>query len=220
MSACSKSLAAAVEAVVGMSRAASPCTCAVVMLAGRRGAAPDLQAVLVALLGRAHDLRVPAHLLQGLRRAAPRGGAGDPSHCTWGPAWGSLEPPRRDGENAQKTRKNAEEMGEIRPKKCEPRELTKDQLAAAGGWAAAASALHHRPLGPARSGKKIWTEILETLAKLRCILTECLTDSFGVFGSPQTSACAQASRSPRWRSPSRHKWTSSSRSEFSNEFSD
>ena len=111
-------------------------------------------------------------------------------------------------------------MGEIRPKKCEPRELTKDQLAAAGGWAAAASALHHRPLGPARSGKKIWTKILETLAKLRCILTECLTDSFGVFGSPQTSACARASRSPRWRSPSRHKWTSSSRSEFSNEFSD
>ena len=48
----------------------------------------------------------------------------------WVPAWGSLEPSRRGGENAQKTRKNGEEMGEIRPKKCEPRELTKDQLAA------------------------------------------------------------------------------------------
>ena len=49
----------------------------------------------------------------------------------WVPAWGSLEPPRRDGENAQKTRKNGEEMGEIRPKRCEGRELTKDQLAGA-----------------------------------------------------------------------------------------
>ena len=76
---------------------------------------------------------------------------GDPSHCTWGverraefsalgpgaavswpwvPAWGSLEPPRQDGENAQKTGKNGEKMGEIRPKECEPRELTKDLLAA------------------------------------------------------------------------------------------
>ena len=48
----------------------------------------------------------------------------------WVPAWGSLEPPRRDGENAQKTRKNGGKMGEIRPKRCEGRELTKDQLAA------------------------------------------------------------------------------------------
>ena len=38
------------------------------------------------------------------------------------PAWGSLEPPRRDGENAQKTRKNGEKMGEIQPNKCEGRE--------------------------------------------------------------------------------------------------
>ena len=68
----------------------------------------------------------------GLRRAPHRRGdraAGDPSHCTWGverrgefsplgplaavswpwvPACGSLEPPRRDAENAQKTRKNGE----------------------------------------------------------------------------------------------------------------
>ena len=36
----------------------------------------------------------------------------------WVPAWDSLEPPRRAGENAQKTRKNGEEMGEIRSKKC------------------------------------------------------------------------------------------------------
>ena len=49
----------------------------------------------------------------------------------WVLAWGSLEPPRRDGENAQKTGKNGEKMGEIRPKECEPRELTKDQLAQA-----------------------------------------------------------------------------------------
>ena len=35
----------------------------------------------------------------------------------WGPAWGLLEPPRRDGENAQKTGKNGGEMGEIRSKK-------------------------------------------------------------------------------------------------------
>ena len=47
----------------------------------------------------------------------------------WVPACGSLEPPRRGGENAQKTGKNGGKMGEIRPKKCEPRELTKDQLA-------------------------------------------------------------------------------------------
>ena len=47
----------------------------------------------------------------------------------WVPAWGSLEPPRQDGENAQKTRKNGAKMGEIRSKRCEGRELTKDQLA-------------------------------------------------------------------------------------------
>ena len=46
----------------------------------------------------------------------------------WVLAWGLLEPSRRDGENAQKTGKNGEKMGEIRPKECEPRELTKDQL--------------------------------------------------------------------------------------------
>ena len=46
----------------------------------------------------------------------------------WVPAWGPLKPSRRDGENAQTTRKNGEEMAEIQPKKCEGRELTKDQL--------------------------------------------------------------------------------------------
>ena len=81
----------------------------------------------------------------------PGGKPGDPSPCTcgverraefsplgpgaavswpWVLAWGSLEPPRRGGENAQKTGENGGKMGEIRPKKCEPRELTKDQLAA------------------------------------------------------------------------------------------
>ena len=34
----------------------------------------------------------------------------------WAPARGSLEPPRRDGENAQKTGENGEKMGEIRSK--------------------------------------------------------------------------------------------------------
>ena len=46
----------------------------------------------------------------------------------WVPACGSLEPPCRDGENAQKTGKNGEKMGKIQPKTCEGRELTKNQL--------------------------------------------------------------------------------------------
>ena len=46
----------------------------------------------------------------------------------WVPACGSLEPPRRDGENAQKTGKNGEKMGKIQPKTCKGRGLTKDQL--------------------------------------------------------------------------------------------
>ena len=37
----------------------------------------------------------------------------------WVSAWGSMEPSRPGGENAQKTRKNGEKMGEIWPKKCE-----------------------------------------------------------------------------------------------------
>ena len=70
---------------------------------------------------------------QSLRPTTPV----DPSPCTWGverraeffplgplatvswpwvPAWGSLEPSGRDGENAQKMRKNGEKMGEISPK--------------------------------------------------------------------------------------------------------
>ena len=40
-----------------------------------------------------------------------------------------MEPPRRDGENAQKTRKNGEKTGEIQPNKCEGRDPTKDRLA-------------------------------------------------------------------------------------------
>ena len=40
----------------------------------------------------------------------------------WVPACGSLEPPRRDGENAQKMGKNGEKMGKIQPKTCEGRE--------------------------------------------------------------------------------------------------
>ena len=79
--------------------------------------------------------QVSAGGLAGLRDGGPesktpRGGLPAVS-WPWVPAWGSLEPPRRDGENAQKTRKNGEKMGEIRPKRCEGRELTKDQLAGA-----------------------------------------------------------------------------------------
>ena len=65
----------------------------------------------------------------------------------WVPAWGSLEPSRQGGENAQKNGKKGEEMGEIRPKKCEPRELTKDQpqrsLVRARGWARGWGARSH-----------------------------------------------------------------------------
>ena len=46
----------------------------------------------------------------------------------WVPAWGSLEPPRRDGENAQKTRNNGGKMGEIWSKTCEQGRDRKDQL--------------------------------------------------------------------------------------------
>ena len=56
-------------------------------------------------------------------------GALDTVSWPWIPVLGSLEPPRQDGENAQKMGKNGEKMGEIRPKRCEGRELTKDQLA-------------------------------------------------------------------------------------------
>ena len=90
--------------------------------------------------GGAKDLEVGA-LVQVILPTAPgvsnEGGSGPllvplPAvSWPWVPAWGSLEPPRRDGENAQKMRKNGEKMGEIRPKECEPRELNKDQLA---GW--------------------------------------------------------------------------------------
>ena len=45
------------------------------------------------------------------------------------PADGPLERPHRDGENAQNTGKSGGKMGEIQPKTCEGRELTKDQLA-------------------------------------------------------------------------------------------
>ena len=47
----------------------------------------------------------------------------------WVQAWGSLEPSWRGGENAQKTGKNGEKMGEIRPKKCEQGKDRTDHLA-------------------------------------------------------------------------------------------
>ena len=45
-------------------------------------------------------------------------GALDTVSWPWAPAWGSLEPPRRDGENAQKTGIFGGKMGEIRSKRC------------------------------------------------------------------------------------------------------
>ena len=46
----------------------------------------------------------------------------------WVPACGSLEPPRQDGENAQKTGKNGGKMGETRSKTCEQARDRRDQL--------------------------------------------------------------------------------------------
>ena len=51
-------------------------------------------------------------------QALPRGGT---VSWPWVPARGSLEPPRQDGETAQKTGENGEEMGEIWSKTCEHR---------------------------------------------------------------------------------------------------
>ena len=49
-------------------------------------------------------------------------GSGAAVSWPWVSAWGSLEPSRRGGENAQKARKNGEEMGEIWSKTCEHRQ--------------------------------------------------------------------------------------------------
>ena len=51
----------------------------------------------------------------------------------WVLAWGSLEPPRRDGGNAQKTGESGGKMGEIRSKTCEQGRDRRNQLA--GGFA-------------------------------------------------------------------------------------
>ena len=48
----------------------------------------------------------------------------------WVPAWGSLEPSRPGGGNAQKTGKKGAKMGEIRPKKCEQGRERRDHLLA------------------------------------------------------------------------------------------
>ena len=65
------------------------------------------------------------------------------------PAWGSLEPPRRDGENAQKTGKNGGKMGEISSKTCEQGRDRRDQLVVA----IRASGSHHwlSPFPPAHA---------------------------------------------------------------------
>ena len=87
---------------------------------------------------------IPPIGAEGLDRRGP-GGVLPAVSWPWVPACGSLEPPRQDGENAQKTGKNGEKMGEIRPKTCEGRELTKDQLAATEGASASLSARPVRP---------------------------------------------------------------------------
>ena len=73
-------------------------------------------------------LRANARGSVGVGAVGAAGVVGAAVSWPWVPAWGSLEPSRRGGENAQKTRKNGEEMGEIRSKRCEGRDLTKDQL--------------------------------------------------------------------------------------------
>ena len=78
----------------------------------------------------------------------------------WVPAWGLLEPPRQGGENAQKTGKNGEKMGEIRPKECEPRELTKDQLAGAAGHLARLHLVLRLPHRLARSLRAAQADLL------------------------------------------------------------
>ena len=114
--------------------------------------------------------RLPQRPVLGRRRDAQRGQAADDAFPTpgvsstaetvfsgvwtpvpavswpWVPACGSLEPPRRGGENAQKTRKNGEEMGEIRPKRCEGRELTKDHRRG--------DARHRRP-----RRRRVWSDL-------------------------------------------------------------
>ena len=65
----------------------------------------------------------------------------------WAPAWGSLEPPRRDGENAQKTRKNGGEMAEIRSKR-----VNKERK---GGISCRADYPPARPPAPVRNRRLI-----------------------------------------------------------------
>ena len=88
------------------------------------------------------------------RRSEPLATASRP----WVPACGSLEPPRQDGENAQKMGKNGEKMGEIRPKTCKGVGIT---------WLA--SVLPH------------WAAFLTDGAELQFISTGG-TDCFAEFG--------------------------------------
>ena len=62
----------------------------------------------------------------------------------WVPACGSLEPPRRDGENAQKTGKNGGKMGEIQPKKCGRSGANQGSTGSGRGAATAARLSEHR----------------------------------------------------------------------------
>ena len=70
----------------------------------------------------------------------------------WVSAWGSLEPPRRDGENAQKTGKNGAKMGEIRPKTCKGVGITWAQASCTACLAADPCALAMSSSGCAAPG--------------------------------------------------------------------
>ena len=95
----------------------------------RRSIMPGRKAFVVHLQ-RESALRTPGD--SSHRRSGPgsKGARGVLSSVSWPwvPAWGSLEPPCRDGENAQKMGKNGGKLGEIWPKKCEQGKDGKDHL--------------------------------------------------------------------------------------------
>ena len=92
----------------------------------------------------------PCQLILWLASGVPNGGGSSPLlvplpavSWPWVPAWGSLEPPRRDGENAQKTGENGEKMSEIWPKKCEQGKDRTDHLPGAQARGGSPSSSSH-----------------------------------------------------------------------------
>ena len=108
----------------------------------------------------------------------------------WVPACGSLlEPPRRDDENAHKTRQKGGEMGEIQPKKREGRELTKDQL----GSTRIVPASHRRPWPKAIMTSDEAMEPAEGQVRLNCSAgTVVVVDGNVVRQSPPSPALPAA----------------------------